>query len=835
MKMRWNWMGWLLVVLLLPGGRLPADQQSSPALMRIDVASETGYRRLQAASLQVYGIASLPDGSQRLYTVLAPDEAARLALEGFELGLLDANPTGAVYYRISALRPGALAGLPGSLHVLDLLKQEALVRAAPEEVERLASAGLALQRLLPHELPPLRTFQPAWSETITPDPQVQQMLAQVSSAGLSALESDLTGEQAAQIGGSPYTIATRYSRTVTPIEKATQYAYERLQATGLPASYHTYSLPGSGDRRNVIAEQAGAGQPERIFVLTAHLDSTSGDPYNLAPGADDNASGSAGVLLIAQIMSQYSFDCTLRYALFTGEEQGLYGSEAYAASAAALGENIEGVLNLDMIAYNSSANPTPDLDLYTRPGITPDTAIANLFVDVVQAYGLNLVPQIITSGLSASDHASFWDYGYPAILAIEDNSDFTPFYHTTNDRLSTLDLGYYTEFVKAAMAAFAHMGCLRVPQGALAGQVTDASTGRPLVGAQVLAEDGGTPWSTSTDAAGAYSLGLPVGTYQVSAQAPGYVPFFSSGVGITLGVTTTLDIPLAVCTASAGPSFVYAPSLPFAGQPVVFTGTLITTGTLPVSYQWDFGDGGAAGGRVVSHTFATAGAYPVDFTAVNCGGPTSASQSLAVSGVPALQTDPQQYDLLLGPGETRKEDFTIQNTGTADLIWSLVEQPPVDWLTAGALAGVVRPFSSRTFSLSFTAPSLPGVYTSTLHLSSNDPEQPAAGVPVRLETVCSALQGVAFSFNPPQPAAAQVTTFTALLSSGSAPVVYAWDFGDGGAASGASAVHTFNTAGLFTVTLTASNCAGPAAASQSVRVLPQVFNLFMPMVVYASP
>ena len=62
-----------------------------------------------------------------------------------------------------------------------------------------------------------------------------------------------------------------------------------------------------------------------------------------------------------------------------------------------------------------------------------------------------------------SDNKSFWDEGYPSILAIEDyiGGDFTPYYHTVNDRLSTLNMAYFTEFTKAAIGTFAHMaGCL---------------------------------------------------------------------------------------------------------------------------------------------------------------------------------------------------------------------------------------------------------------------------------------------------------------------------------------------------------------------------------------
>ena len=90
---------------------------------------------------------------------------------------------------------------------------------------------------------------------------------------------ELSGEQSVIIGGEPYTILTRYTPTGQPMQKATRLVYDHLQALGLPVGYHYYILPGYGlEKRNVVAEQSGEGQPGRIFLLTAHLDSYSQDP-----------------------------------------------------------------------------------------------------------------------------------------------------------------------------------------------------------------------------------------------------------------------------------------------------------------------------------------------------------------------------------------------------------------------------------------------------------------------------------------------------------------------------------------------------------------------------
>jgi len=224
--------------------------------------------------------------------------------------------------------------------------------------------------------------------------------------------------------------------------------------------------------RNVVATKPGLTYPDEIYIICAHVDSISNDPYNDAPGADDNASGVTAVMIAADILSQYEFDYTIRFVTFTGEEQGLRGSHEYAQDAYHEGDDILGVLNLDMIAYDSDAQPILELHAGIGAG---SIAIADLFADVVDTYDIDLVPEIITAGATdRSDHASFWNYSYDAILAIEDFwGDRNPHYHTTGDQLSALNMPYFTEFVKASVGTVASMA------GLLDGTVTPTPTPTP--------------------------------------------------------------------------------------------------------------------------------------------------------------------------------------------------------------------------------------------------------------------------------------------------------------------------------------------------------------------
>jgi hypothetical protein len=380
----------------------------------------------------------------------------------------------------------------------------------------------------------------AASQAFTSNAVVACMISQVQQSTVYTYDGQLSGEWPVLVGGEPYTLTTRNTTSGTPIQKATQYVYEHMQALSLTVSYHDWSY----SSRNVVGVLTGCSHSDEIVLVTAHLDDmpSSGS----APGADDNASGSTGVLVAADILSQYQFERTLRFVFFTGEEQGLVGSTYYAQAVKNAGENIVAVYNMDMIAWNSDANPV--LNLYTRSagsaGYAGDLVIAGVFTNVVNTYNLNsyLTPIVVSNGMGRSDHAPFWNQGYSAILAIEDWNDLDDYYHTSNDRLQSLDMAYFVNFVKASVGTAAHLAHPVEATGILTGVVFDAVTFSPIAGAQV--KSALCPLYTGTsDAQGIYSLTLSVGVYTITASATGYWPNTVGSVAVIS--TTTRDIPLA--------------------------------------------------------------------------------------------------------------------------------------------------------------------------------------------------------------------------------------------------------------------------------------------------
>jgi Peptidase family M28 len=328
------------------------------------------------------------------------------------------------------------------------------VNAVQPDGQALGRAGAEMHTLPLDRRPPQPIALMATIPTaITPDPLVQEMIDRVDSTTVMSYTGDLSGEWAVVIEGEPYTITTRNTYSGTPIDKATRYVGEHLASLGLDVEYHNWSAGGTSGR-NVIGEFPGEIHPEDVFIIGAHLDDLPSS--GVAPGADDNASGSAAVLVAADILSQYRWGCTLRFALWTGEEQGMLGSRAYATRAAATGEAIVGVLNMDMIAWNTPGSEA-GIDLYANPYLLATVDLANLFANVTDVYDLNLIPEVNANGFGYSDHVSFWDQGYTAILAIEDLSDFSPYRHQVTDTSSHLDRDFFTEFVKASVGTLAHM------------------------------------------------------------------------------------------------------------------------------------------------------------------------------------------------------------------------------------------------------------------------------------------------------------------------------------------------------------------------------------------
>jgi len=124
-----------------------------------------------------------------------------------------------------------------------------------------------------------------------------------------------------------------------------------FEKTGIEAGIHKYEFNGK-IWPNVIAKIEGKERPEEIIMAIAHMDSTSDHPQNTAPGADDNASGAAVILEMARVVRDIPMARTVMFSIFSNEERGRLGSQAFARQAGESGMRIKTVINLDILGYN---------------------------------------------------------------------------------------------------------------------------------------------------------------------------------------------------------------------------------------------------------------------------------------------------------------------------------------------------------------------------------------------------------------------------------------------------------------------------------------------------
>ncbi|MFC2132986.1 M28 family metallopeptidase [Bacteroidota bacterium] len=270
---------------------------------------------------------------------------------------------------------------------------------------------------------------------------VSQIIQSVNADSLIHYVSSLSGNMPVTINGETETISSRH-RDFPGNNIAADYIQQKLEQFGLTVTNEYFSDSG----RNIIASIEGNVNPDNIYIICAHYDCMP--PEEVAPGADDNASGVAAVIEAARILTHYEFDNTVIFALWDEEEQGLIGSRAYAGNARNENINILGVINLDMIAWDE--NDDGVLKVQENADGSADF-ICSILLDVDNDYNLAVEPDTVHY-IGGSDHRSFAEQDYPAILLIEDYSnDWNDYYHSPLDHVSHVNSSFIENCTKLAL------------------------------------------------------------------------------------------------------------------------------------------------------------------------------------------------------------------------------------------------------------------------------------------------------------------------------------------------------------------------------------------------
>ncbi|MCC7062906.1 MAG: M20/M25/M40 family metallo-hydrolase [Planctomycetes bacterium] len=197
---------------------------------------------------------------------------------------------------------------------------------------------------------------------------------------------------------------------------------------------------------NVIATLRGTTDPERVYVIGGHYDSRNSkgeDGQGAAPGAVDDASGTAVALEACRVMSKLEFAATIVFVAYDGEEQGLLGSQAHAKAMAAAGVSIDGMIGCDIVG-NTLGMDGQRYDRHLRCfsyaamgndslGRSLARAMTYSAAQHVPDFGVKLIFRGDRYG-RGGDHRSFFEQGFPAVRCSEPREDFSRQHQNVTER-----------------------------------------------------------------------------------------------------------------------------------------------------------------------------------------------------------------------------------------------------------------------------------------------------------------------------------------------------------------------------------------------------------------
>lgn len=244
------------------------------------------------------------------------------------------------------------------------------------------------------------------------------------------------------------------------------YLHNQFSEAGLSVTSHDFEALGQ-TYRNVI----GTVQPAPVhgdlspLILGAHFDTVE-----RSPGADDNASALAVLLHVARQMYGKPLIRPLRFIAFNLEEDDLQGSSAYASSLRENGEIIYGAIILECVGYAShqpdSQKLPPGIPIHIPTtgdfiGVIGNERSQALTGFVVQAMKphLPIVPLVVPGNgellpdTRRSDHTSFWEHGFPAVMLTDTANFRNPHYHRPTDTIDTLNLDFLASVAEGVTAA----------------------------------------------------------------------------------------------------------------------------------------------------------------------------------------------------------------------------------------------------------------------------------------------------------------------------------------------------------------------------------------------
>jgi hypothetical protein len=283
------------------------------------------------------------------------------------------------------------------------------------------------------DLAPITRTQPAADHTVAPtraDPVARSAYVDaLDQQAFNQLIREISGDTSFWYDGAERTVTTRYYNTASNALVA-DYLAEKLAGYGYTVELQAFTVNGHACR-NVVATLTGTTSPEQIVVVGGHYDSTSFQAGTLAPGAEDNASGTSLVMEIARASAGRPFERTVQFVLFDAEEVGLRGSQHFVAEAVGAGRDIVAAITADMVAYhdrNYGVIIEGQDEWEWLMQAMADNVAANTDIAYRKDYDS-----------WGSDHVPFQQAGIAAFLAIDWDWSEYPYYHRTTDTWARIE------------------------------------------------------------------------------------------------------------------------------------------------------------------------------------------------------------------------------------------------------------------------------------------------------------------------------------------------------------------------------------------------------------
>ncbi len=291
-------------------------------------------------------------------------------------------------------------------------------------------------------------------------------------------------------------------------------------------------------------------------------------------------------------------------------------------------------------------------------------------------------------------------------------------------------------------------------------------------------------------------------TAQHSYSAPGTYTVVMTATNCTSATAThrhTISVLSLPCDPITQTEFFWTPFTPTVGEAVFLTGS--ASGTLPISYTWDLGDGTAAMGITMTHVYTVPGVYTVTLTTANeCG---EATITHAITILPTCDPVTGTIFAWMPLTPTVGQVVTLAGSASGTLPISFTWDLGDGTVAAGA-----------TVTHSYSLPGSYPIRVTAVNSCGQEIVTQTIGV---LPLPCEPVTGTVFSWTPLTPTEGQVVTFTA-SAGGTAPISYTWAFGEGITATGQVATHTYALPGSYTVTLLAANGCGQETVTHTITV-----------------